>query len=241
MCIVLGMLLAFSLKTQRQAVTDGVPSRLPALRAEFRATKQQNIELQKQIADLKKQAEAVEEGKDLGDSTLKKDLAQAQLMAGMVAAKGPGVIVELHDSPKLDQSETRTDVIEDYMVHDSDIRAVVDELFSAGAEAISVNGQRLIANSSIRCVGPVVLVNSVQIAPPYVIKAIGKPDVLEKALEMPGGVGDVNGLFLLDMITIKTVTEPTIVVPAYVGLPRFRWAGEDKATGKPAKGPSGSN
>ncbi len=220
LCIVLGMLLAFSLKTQRQAVGEGVPIRLPALRAEFRATKEQNVKLQEQIAELKKQVAAYESSENV-PASLTEALKTARMMAGLVAVRGRGVIVNLHDSPKLDPSETRSEVIENYMIHDSDIQDIVKELFAAGAEAISVNDQRLMATSSIRCVGPVVLVNSVQIAPPYIIKAVGKPDVLEKALEMPGGVADVNGLFLLDMIEIKKVTEPSIVIPAYTGVVKF--------------------
>ena len=89
------------------------------------------------------------------------------------------------------------------MVHDSDLRSVVNELFSAGAEAIAINDQRLVANSSIRCVGPTVLVNSERLAPPYKIAAIGKPDVLQSALDMQGGALDIEGLFMLDMIKIE--------------------------------------
>lgn len=227
LCIVLGMLLALSLKTQRYAVGEGITTRLPALRAEFQATKQENIDLQKQLADYKLRLEKLEKEQAAGLSSarsLMESLREIRMLAGTVAVRGPGVIVTLHDSPKRDPAETRKDVIEDYMVHDSDIRAIVDELFAAGAEAVAVNNQRLVANSSIRCVGPVVLVNSVQIAPPYVIKAIGKPDVLDNALRMPGGVADANGLFLLDMIEIQKVTSPTITVPAYTGSTRFKVA-----------------
>lgn len=227
LCIVLGMLLALSLKTQRYAVGEGMSTRLPALRAEFQATKQENIDLQKQLADYKTRLERLEKEQAAGVSSarsLMESLGDTRLLAGTLPVQGPGVVVTLHDSPKRDPSETRTDIIEDYMVHDSDIRAIVDELFAAGAEAISVNNQRLVANSSIRCVGPVVLVNSVQVAPPYVIKGIGKPDVLDNALRMPGGVAEANGLFLLDMIEIRKITSSTITVPAYTGSTRFKVA-----------------
>ena len=223
LCIVLGMLLALALRTQRQAVSEGIPNRWPALRTEFINLKQQNAKLQKDLADyktryeelLRKQAKGVS-----GAGSLETVLNETKLLAGTVAARGPGVIVTLHDSPKLEVSETRPDVVENYIVHDSDIRNVANELFAAGAEAISVNGQRLIANSSIRCVGPVVLVNSVQIAPPYLIKAIGPAEALQTALELPGGVAD--GLFLLDMIEAKK--QPDLVVPAYTGSMRLNWA-----------------
>jgi len=223
LCIVLGMLLAMSLKTQRQAASEGIPNRWPALRAEFRNLKQENGKLQKDLADfkgryeemLRKQASGV-----VGAESLKTMLNETKLLAGIAAAHGPGVVVTLQDSPKRNPSITSEKEIANFLVHDSDVRTVANELFAAGAEAISVNGQRLIATSSIRCVGPVILVNSIQLAAPFVIKAIGQPDVLEKALELPGGSAD--WLFELDMIGVKK--QPDIYLPAYTGSTRFSWA-----------------
>lgn len=223
LCIVLGALLALSFKTQRQAVKEGVPNRLPALRAAFRVTKQENVDLQKELAYYKDQYEdlAAQQASGLHDSEgLRQTLTDNKFLAGTISARGPGITVTLRDSPKLNPSETDPETIENYVVHDSDIRSIVDELFASGAEAISINDQRLIANSSIRCVGPVVLVNSIQLAPPYVIKAIGKADVMEKALTLPGGVADA--LFLLDMIDVKK--SQSLVVPAFTGKTRFEYA-----------------
>ena len=223
LCIVLGMLLALSLKTQRQSIEEGIPSRLPALKAEFRFTKQQNIDLKKELLDLKTRYGELEKAQAKGltsAKSLEESLRNARLLAGMAPAHGPGIVVTLTDSPKLNPEETREDVIGNYIIHDYDIREIVNEVFASGAEAVSVNGKRLIATSSIRCVGAVVLVNSVQVAPPIVIKAIGEAAVLEKALELQGGVAD--DFFLLDMIEITQAKD--IVVPAYSGITRFKFA-----------------
>jgi uncharacterized protein YlxW (UPF0749 family) len=224
LCIVLGMLLALSFKTQRQAASDGVPNRLPALRAAFSATKQENLQLRKELADYKQRYEDVARQQAAGLTSAKslvQTLNETKMLAGTMAVRGPGVVVTLHDSPKLDPAETRADVIENYMVHDADIRAIVSELFASGAEAICVNDQRLVANSSVRCVGPVVLVNSVQMVPPYVIKAIGKQDTMAGALtSTPGGVGDA--LFLLDMIEVRKQSE--LLIPEYTGSTGFNVA-----------------
>lgn len=220
LCVILGALLALSLRTQRQAANEGVPSRLPTLRAAFSAMKQENIQLRKELADYKQRYEDIARQQAAGltsTKSLEQTLNESKMLAGTVAVRGSGIVVTLHDSPKLDPTETRSDVIENYVVHDTDLRAIVDELFASGAEAISINEQRLIANSSVRCVGPVVLVNSVQVAPPYVIKAIGKQDVLDKALTLPGGVADA--LFLLDMIEVTKQRD--LLVPAYAGSTRF--------------------
>ena len=76
--------------------------------------------------------------------------------------------------------------------------------------------------TAVRCVGPAILVNSVQLAPPYVISAIGDPKVLDEALRMPMGVAD--DLFLLDMIKIEQKTN--VKVPAYDGSIHFNFAKE---------------
>jgi uncharacterized protein YlxW (UPF0749 family) len=223
LCVILGMLLALSLKTQRQAIETNEPTRPAALRAAYRIMKQQNVELEKELGDYKVRVEQLAKKNAsgvYGTKDFQRMFEETKMTAGMVAVHGAGIVVVLHDSPKRNPSETRQDVVNDYIVHDRDIREIVNELFAAGAEAISVNGQRLVASSSIRCVGPVVLVNSTQVAAPFVIKALGKPETLENALKLPMGVAD--GLFLLDMIEITK--EPDIVVPAYTGSTRFTTA-----------------
>ena len=223
LCVVLGMLLALSLRTQRQAIESNEPTRPAALRASYRILKSQNVELEKELSDYKGRVEKLvknQAGRAGGTKEFTRVLDDTKMVAGTIPVHGPGIVVVLHDSPKRNPSETRQDVVSDYIIHDRDIREIVNELFASGAEAISVNGQRLMANSSIRCVGPVVLVNLIQVAPPFVIKAIGKPETLENALKLPTGVAD--GLFLLDMIEVTRMSY--IVVPAYTGSTRFNYA-----------------
>ena len=65
---------------------------------------------------------------------------------------------------------------------------MVNELKAAGAEAVSVNDQRLVAVSPVRCAGPTIFVNNTPQTPPYVIRAIGEPNTLETALNISGGI-----------------------------------------------------
>lgn len=111
----------------------------------------------------------------------------ARLQAGLTALKGPGLVVRLTDSPRQPgQSEDPYD----FIVHDLDLTVLVNELWASGAEAVEVNGQRIVARSAIRCVGPTVLVNTNRIASPFIVKAIGDVDHLEGGLKMPGGFLD---------------------------------------------------
>jgi uncharacterized protein YlxW (UPF0749 family) len=226
LCIMLGVLLALALKTQHQAASEGnIPNRWPAVRTEFLSMKEQNDKLRKDLAEYRSREEEMARQQAQGLSTtkgLQRALDDAKALAGLVPLVGPGVVVTLQDSPQLPPSETRKDTIEQFMVHDSDLVALANELFNAGAEAVSVNGQRLIATSSIRCAGVPILVNAKRIAPPYVIKAIGSPAELESALKMQGGAADVAGLWALNMITAER--KESIVIPAFDGSTRFTYA-----------------
>ena len=223
LCIILGMLLALSLKTQREVVKEGGPNRLPALQAAFRLTKQDNVKLQNELADYKLRYEKIARQQTSGvrgSEGLERTLADAKMLAGTVAVHGPGVIVTLHDSPKRVISDTQEENISEYLVHDYDVLAVTNALFGSGAEAVSVNGQRLVANTSIRCGGDIVLVNTVPVAPPFVIKAIGDARTLKDGIAIPGGA--VEGLMLLDMIEVKEHSNITVL--PYTGSTSFRSA-----------------
>ena len=108
--------------------------------------------------------------------------------------KGPGIIVTLNDSklpyPKDMPPGVLPGMAPENIIHDTDINQTVNELKTAGAEAISVNDQRLVATSPVRCAGPTVYVNNTMAAPPFVIKAIGDAKTLQAALNISGGEVD---------------------------------------------------
>ena len=73
------------------------------------------------------------------------------------------------------------------VVHNTDLTAIVNMLRHANAEAISINGQRIIATSAITCEGSVIKINGEKITSPFIIKAIGPTDLFYGSLMMPGG------------------------------------------------------
>ncbi len=113
---------------------------------------------------------------------LKSELDRQQLLAGLVAVHGPGVTVVLDDAHGLARPGA---VPEDYLIHEYDLRDVVNLLWMAGSEAIAVNDERLVSNSSIYCVGSTVMVNSTRLAPPYKITAVGNSRVQQDVLRNP--------------------------------------------------------
>nr|WP_316046606.1 DUF881 domain-containing protein [Planococcus glaciei] len=105
---------------------------------------------------------------------------------GILPVKGDGLKVTLQDGDYEPDSVNPND----YIVHESHVFQVINELYISGAQAISINGQRIHANSYIVCTGPVITVDGVQYPAPFTIEAIGEPDVLESSMKLSGGVMD---------------------------------------------------
>jgi len=103
-----------------------------------------------------------------------------------VPVQGNGLKVTLQDGDYNPNSVNPND----YIVHESHVFQVINELYISGAEAISINGQRIHGNSYIVCTGPVITVDGVQYPAPFVIEAIGEPDVLTSSMELTGGIMD---------------------------------------------------
>ncbi|MFE0778953.1 DUF881 domain-containing protein, partial [Streptomyces sp. NPDC058861] len=99
---------------------------------------------------------------------------QLGILAGTVAAEGPGITLSVGDP---------TGAVESDMLLDA-----IQELRAAGAEAIQVNGVRVVADSYFTGSGDDMRIDGTQVAAPYVFKVIGKPEDLEPALNIPGGV-----------------------------------------------------
>lgn len=118
---------------------------------------------------------------------------------GDLPVTGQGLIVTLQDGEYNGNSENPND----YIVHESHVFQVINELYISGAQAIAVNGQRIDGNSYIVCTGPVITVDGVRYPAPFTIEAIGKSDVLESSMKLSGGVMDQllndNIIVTLDM------------------------------------------
>lgn len=102
--------------------------------------------------------------------------------AGRIAVSGPGLTVELDDAPT-DAPLLPGVHPDDLVVHQQDLEAVVNALWSGGAEAMTVQGKRVQTTTVIRCVGNVLLLEGQVYSPPYVISAIGEPETLRAALD----------------------------------------------------------
>lgn len=139
-------------------------------------------ELKERLATLENTAAEYQNRSTPGKESLQDlqdELTRQKLVAGLVPLKGVGVKVVLDDSQRTPPPNAD---VNDYIIHDYQLRDVVTALWRAGAEAVSLNGERIVGTSSIYCVGSTILVNSTRLSPAYEIVAIGDPARLEKAL-----------------------------------------------------------
>jgi len=125
-------------------------------------------EYERSLAELNTQYEKIQQ-----------DIKEARLVSGLLPVEGPGVEIILNDRKRDEFLTNNLDIIKYFIVHDSDMLNVINELRGAGAEAIAINGTRIMANSRISCGGPTINVGKYErFAPPFVIQAIGDPDRL---------------------------------------------------------------
>ena len=210
-CLCLGFLLAVQLQTQS---TLRYPSTLPSRRIETAVTLLQQVEHERdqlrQENESLRAAVAGNASSKASQRELVAELHNAQVLAGLTRVTGPGVVITLSDSNRPARSGEDQDV---YLIHAEDLLATVNELRAAGAEAIAINGQRIVSTTAIRCVGPTALINTTRVAPPFTIAAIGQPDELRQ-VDMRGGVLDSLRAW---GITAELSVKDLLVLPAYTG------------------------
>ncbi|HTI28884.1 MAG TPA: DUF881 domain-containing protein [Methylomirabilota bacterium] len=148
-------------------------------------------------------------------------LEDARLAAGLTALHGPGVVVEISDSKRvIPDGENPAN----YLVLVDDLRDIVAALWASGAEAITINGERLVATSSIYGVGASILVNTAFLSPPFRIEAIGSNGLLDRFSENPAFKGRVAQRIDAFGLEFASQAADALDLPAFVGNTRFRWA-----------------
>lgn len=185
-CALLGFAVSIQFKSV-QLYSSSPSARYEELQKMYLSEQEKTASLQDQITQMQS---TINNYRDSIEQTgtaykgMEADLLRAENLAGLTDVYGPGITVTLSDAKKTDPNMPA----EYFIIHDSDMRSLVNELLAAGAEAISINGERVVSTTAIRCVGPVVIVNNARSGAPFVIKAIGDSATLENALNMTGGI-----------------------------------------------------
>jgi uncharacterized protein YlxW (UPF0749 family) len=135
--------------------------------------------------------------------------------SGMKPLSGPGLVVTLDDAP-LDQEVPEGTDPNLLVVHQQDLQAVINALWAGGAEGVSLQNQRIISTTGIKCVGNTVRLQGVPYAPPYEIKAVGNAGAMFDALTASPEVQDYRGYTLAPYNLGWTLREDAkLDIPAY--------------------------
>jgi len=130
------------------------------------------------------------------------EIERNNMLLGLTDVTGQGIIITAKDGTP----NVSTDNMSLYLVHDADLREIVSELWNAGAEAISINDQRIVSTTCIVCAGNIISINGEKINSPFVIKAIGNQESLY-GIERPGGyIQYMKGYTSIDITKASTVS-----------------------------------
>jgi len=147
---------------------------------------------------------------------LRHELEQIQLVSGQTPVTGSGLVITLNDNTAGAEAAKQLDPVnyypENYIIHDSNLRYLLNDIAYL-ADAVAINGQRIVDLSDIRCVGTVIIINSTRVAPPYEISLIGPAALLEGALQESS-----QYLYLHNKnMPIRVSRVENLTLPAYTG------------------------
>lgn len=153
---------------------------LPSL---VRVQKEEADALQARAGELTEEVNALSEQQDNGAvATVQEQIDELRQPAGLKAVEGPGLTVTLDDAPR-GVSDTADVSANDLVVHQQDIQAVANAMWAGGAEAMTIQGQRVISTTGIKCVGNTVVLHGIPYSPPYVISAVGDPLTMQRKID----------------------------------------------------------
>ncbi|MBZ5200304.1 DUF881 domain-containing protein [Planomicrobium chinense] len=216
--LVLGFIMAYSysLSQEEEAARnfDGktFSEEEERFRAELIEQQERNKSLREELQEKQATVQEYEDSFSDGENRFADYTEEAEALRryiGILPVKGSGLKVTLQDGDYEPDSVNPND----YIVHESHVFQVINELYISGAQAISINGQRIHANSYIVCTGPVITVDGVQYPAPFTIEAIGEPDVLESSMKLSGGVMDqlVNDNIIVTLDAGQKISMPALL------------------------------
>lgn len=182
-------------------------------REELIAQQERNKELSEEANALQEKIRKYEKSFVAGEKNYKNLVEEAEdlrLLLGDINAEGKGIRITLQDGDYDPKSANPNE----YIVHESHVFKLLNELKISGAQAIAINGQRVLANSYIRCNGPVITIDGKQHPAPFVIEAVGNSTTLAASLNLNGGVVDqlLNDNIVVSLEENQKLTMPSVKV-----------------------------
>jgi uncharacterized protein YlxW (UPF0749 family) len=188
------------------------------------ALEQDNANLRRQLQVIQDQVKRDNERlAQTSQQALAAQLAARDLKerAGMTRVNGPGVSVDLANG---NDPHVASDNRRDWLVKYLDLQDVVNLLWSANAEAVSVNDQRVVATTSFFTAGTDVLLNGVHLASPYHVEAIGDGGHFNDVFSSPDNLAELKSRKDIYQLKLHWQSERSLTLPAYDGAFILRYA-----------------
>jgi len=220
-CVLLGFMISYQFKMiSKQNSTAETDTNTPEIITENQQLKNSKQEMQKKIDELDaktKEYENASLGNDAKSKLIYNELLETRILTGGTEVEGQGMTIYI--TPKSNIFGSSSD---DQIINDTDLVHIVNELNAADAEAISINEIRLTSRSGIRNAGNAIIINDERISynKRITIKAIGKNDILESAINFPGAIPQS----LTQSCDITMEKSDKIIIPKYNKTYKFEFA-----------------
>lgn len=225
-CLAAFIGLVLSVQMRMTAGTDQgglVPlAKVKGYEAELKSVKDEKDAVTVELMELEARLSAIESEKAAEDefiNGLVADLEKYKLSTGVLDVEGPGLLITIKDPANTDEYQQGFSVI---MYNYELLLSLVNKLKEAGAEAISINEQRIVSTTEISIASSNVNINGIATAPPYYIKAIGNPTTLNDAINIRSGI--VESMKLKYNLSVFTEKKDSILIPRYTGTIKFKYA-----------------
>lgn len=226
-CLLAGLLFGTSAETARG--TDLRADRRPDLASLIADTERRVAGYGYEVTTLQQQVTALEAGSAKNDSRVADAVgsgAKLEAPVGLVPVHGPGLRVSLDDAPRRQDGSLPPNArnVDDVVVHQQDVQAVVNALWAGGADAMTIMGQRIIATGAVKCVGNTLLLYGRVYSPPFRIEAIGDPGRLRRALDRSPGVHEYRLAVEYFGLRYTVKEDRELRLPGYSGPLRLGYA-----------------
>lgn len=230
MCFILTVAICIQLKTIENTTTtisqslkeNGLRDEVLRWKERYDNVYEELNQSLKELEEVRKQATQ----NDTKSSAKQEEIKNNNMLLGLSEVKGEGLQIVIADNNTGTlKNESEALDLSSQVVHYDDLIEVINALNNAGAEAISINGQRIIQTTAITCEGNVIKINGQKVSSPFTIKAIGSQGLLYGSLTMIGGY-----LYILDEagVIVETTQMENLTVEKYSGVINYKYAKNEK-------------
>jgi uncharacterized protein YlxW (UPF0749 family) len=222
--LLFGLLVSLQWRTQQERSELTVRYNAPLLDAANSLQNEQNA-LKAQLADLRAQLDAIQVGA-ASQSTASRDL-QARIeelrsAAGLTERTGDGVVITLDDARSTSPAQTTN--VDKSICHSTDLTDIVNTAWRGGAQAVAINGERVVGSTSVYCVGSTIMVNGTLMSPPFSVLVIGPQNEILAAYDDPNELRDIKQRRDVYGLGFRVTRTSAVKVPPYGGALNVHYA-----------------